>query len=135
MEFYPVVNDRRATGGTAGPSFIKPSNLGFTDPRASAGAFRITALFRNHGPDICHVAFDVPTLDGPVGTNPVLLTASRELLGGQGTAVPAAKAGAQPHLPSGGIGSYQFTIGVQQRTPINFMVNALGDATSGPCGQ
>jgi hypothetical protein len=134
VEFYPVVNDRVQLEGLQ-YSFVKPSNLGFTDPRASAGAFRITALFRNNGPDICHVAFDVPTLDGPAGTNPVLLTAARELLGGQNTAVSAAKAGAQPHLPSGGIGSYQFTIGVQQRTPINFLVNALGDATSGLCGQ
>ena len=134
VEFYPNVNDRLQLTGLQ-YSFVKPSNLGFSDPRASAGAFRITASFRNVGPDICHVAFDVPTLDGPAGTNPVLLTAVRELLGGQGTAVPAAKAGAQPHLPSGSSQSYQFTIGVQQRTPINFLVNALGDATSGLCGQ
>jgi hypothetical protein len=134
VEFYPTVNDRVQLEGLQ-YSFVKPSNLAFTDPRASAGVYRITAAFRNIGPDICHVAFDVPTLDGPAGTNPVLLTAARELLGSQGTAVPASTAGAPPHLSSGDVASYQFTIGVQQRTSINFLVNALGDATSGPCGQ
>ena len=132
VEFYPVVNDRVQLEGLQ-DLFVKPSNLGFTDPRASAGAFRITALFRNVGPDICNVAFGVPTFDGPAGTNPVILTPAREFLGGQGAGVTAEKAGAQPHLLSGGLGSYQFTIGVQQRTPVNFFVDALGDATSGPC--
>ena len=132
VEFYQVVNDRLQLTGLQS-SFVRPSSLGFSDPRASVGAFRITATFRNTGPDICHVAFDVPTLNGPAGTNPVLLTAARELLGSQGAAISAAKAGAQLHLPSGGTQSYQFIIGVQQRTPINFFVDALGDATSGPC--
>jgi hypothetical protein len=131
-EFYPVRNDNLQLEGLK-YSFVKPSSLGFVDPRASAGAFRITATFRNIGPDLCHVAFKVPVLNGPTGTNPVLLTPARELLGGQNTAVSAAKAGAPPHLVSGGSATYQFTIGVQQRASINFLVDALGDATSGQC--
>jgi len=132
VEFYPVVNDALQLEDVR-YSFIKPSNLGFADPRASAGAYRITAFFRNTGPDICHVAFDVAALDGPTGTNPVLLTNALELLGGQGAAIPAARAGAPPDLLSATSTAYEFTIGVQQRTPINFMINALGDATGGPC--
>jgi hypothetical protein len=133
-EYYPVVNDRLQLEGLK-YSFVKPSSLGFVDPRASAGAFRITATFRNVGPDLCHVAFKVPVLNGPTGTNPVLLTPARELLGGQHTAVAAGKTGAPPHLVSGGSATYHFTIGVQQRASINFLVDALGDATSGQCNQ
>ena len=133
-EFYPVVNDRLQLEALK-YSFVKPSSLGFVDPRASAGAFRITATFRNVGPDLCHVAFKVPKLNGPAGTNPVLLTPARELLGGQNTAVSAAKASAAPHLVSGASATYQFTIGVQQRASINFLVDALGNATSGQCNQ
>jgi len=134
VEFYPVVNDHLQLEGLK-YSFVKPSSLGFVDARASAGAFRITATFRNNGPDLCHVAFQVPVLNGPTGTNPVLLTPARELLGGQLTAVAAAKAGAPQHLISGGTASYQFTIGVQQKASINFLVDALGDATGGQCNQ
>jgi len=134
VEFYPVVNDQLQLEGLK-YSFVKPSSLDFVDPRASAGAFRITATFRNIGPDLCHVAFKVPVLNGPTGTNPVLLTPARELLGGQNNAVAATKAGAPPHLVSGGSASYQFTIGVQQKASINFLVDALGDATSGQCNQ
>lgn len=132
VEFYPTVNDSVQLEGLQ-YSFVTPSRLGFVDPHASAGAYRITAFFRNTGPDLCHVAFDVPALNGPTGTNPVLLTNASELLGGQGAAVSAEKAGAPVNLPSGTSASYQFSIGVQQRMPINFMVNILGDATSGAC--
>jgi hypothetical protein len=134
VEFYPPVDDRVQLERWRS-HFVRPSRLEFVDPHASAGAFRFTATFRNDGPDdICQVAFVVRALDGPTGTNPVLLTDTGELLGGLHTAISAAQAGAQPHLASGRRGRYQFTVGVQQRATVDFQVAMIGDATSGPCG-
>jgi len=128
IEFYPVVNDRVQLTALTYAFFRSPAVA-----YAPAGAFRITATFANQGPDVCHVAFDVVALDGAAGVNPVLTTGSPVPVGGKGAAMSATMARAQPHLRSGASEPYEFTIGVERRMPINFMVNVVGDATSGPC--
>jgi hypothetical protein len=136
VEYYPVVNDGVELERLQF-RFVRASNLDFTDPHASGGAYRITAVLRNIGPAICRVAFEVAVLEGPPGTDPVLLTATGELLGGQHAAVSAAQADAPPDLAAGRRMRYEFTVGVQERTrerpPIDFQFAVLGDATSGPC--
>jgi hypothetical protein len=112
-------------------SFVKPNLSEPFDPRNAAGQYRIRATFMNPGQDICHVAFEVVVLDGPAGTNPIMWAGIP--YGTKGTAISATEAYAPLHLRSGQSQEYLFGIAVQQRTPINFLIDVLGDATSGPC--
>jgi hypothetical protein len=132
VEFYPTLNDRVQLTGLR-YSFVKPSSSEPFDPRHAAGEFRIRATFMNPGPDICNVVFDVVTLNGPAGTNPIMWAGIP--LGIEGTALSATEAYAPLHVRSGESQEYLFSVAVQQRTPINFLINVVGDATSGPCTQ
>jgi hypothetical protein len=80
------------------------------------------------------VAFEVPDLSLVTQTsNPGALTHTGEIIGYIGTTITAAQTGATGHLRSGDAEAYEFLIGVRQRRAISFVVDAVGDATSGPC--
>ena len=134
-EFYPVVNNRLRLEALS-HRFETPSNLD-TDPRASAGTYQITATFQNSGPDICQVLFDVTTLNGPAGTNPVLLTPDSRAPGRTGRDACRRHEGRRTAAPAVGrspgvISSSSASSSGRRSTSSS---NVLGDATSGPCVQ
>ena len=128
-EFYPIVNDLLRLDAVSG-EYVPPSEN--SNPLTAGGEFHINAAFTNVDPrDICHVAFDVVTLNG--AAPPVVLTPAGLLIGGQGAAVTAAAASAPADLASQAQQQYQFRIGVPQPEEISFLVNVLGEATAGSC--
>jgi len=135
IEFYPVVNDWvqldrvRAT-------FVPPDPAqAVVNPLAAGGTYQIDAVFTNvGGQNICHVAFDVITLDAASGVASVL-TRSGELIGREGTQFPATLAGEHANLPASDRERYQFTIGVTERAPLTLFLNVVGERTTTRCSR
>ena len=72
VEFYPVINDlvqlERAQTTETPPSLVPR----LVNPLATGGEFWITTVFSNReGVDICHVAFEVLTLESTAGASPL----------------------------------------------------------------
>jgi hypothetical protein len=75
----------------------------------------------------------VTTLRGEAGGTPVLITADGALMVGEGITVAATHLSAKDHLRPGRSARYEFTIGLNQREPITFLVNVLGEPFAGAC--
>ena len=130
VEFHPVVNDLLQLDGVTG-HYVPPA----TDPNplAAGGEFRVAATFTDStGQGICHLAFEVVTLEAQ-SAPPLMLTATGDALGGEGIVIPAPLASGEPHLAAGAQRRCQFRIGVSAPEAITFFVNALGEPAITPC--
>lgn len=115
--------------------FVPPAGGGTPITSVAAGGeFRIDATFINHGSsNICHIAFQVETLEGNPAT-PMMLTQSGDPIGTQGITVSATDAGAPDHLLAQAQQQFHFRIGVARTESINFLVHMLGVPEAGTCG-
>ena len=131
-EFYPVVNDLVELN--VGSRYRPPSPRDAANPLTAGGEFRITATLTNlDARDICSVAFEVVTLEGEGSASPLLLTRRGDVIGGEGSIVPATLFNAKPDLDAAKHARYSFRIGLSQMEEITFLVNVLGEVTAGPC--
>jgi hypothetical protein len=134
VEFYPVVNDLVQLDSLRAV-YSRPSQSEQSNPLTAGGTFAISAVFSDLAAhDICNVAFEVIELRGQAGGTPTIVTRDGGLIGGEGIIVPAALTGATAHLRSDSPERYDFIVGLSQKEPIAFLVNVVGDATSGSCG-
>jgi hypothetical protein len=132
IEFYPVVNEWVHLDRVHA-TFLSSSATEKVNPMAAGGTYRVDAMFTNiGGQDICHVAFDVTTLEVTSGLASVL-TRTGALIGREGIRLPATLVGEHANLRSGETERYRFTIGVTEPAPLTFFVNVLGDRTAGRC--
>jgi hypothetical protein len=112
--------------------YLRPRRV--LNPVTAGGEFHMTATLTNRDVrDLCSVAFEVVTLEGTSGAAPRLLTKRGEVIGGEGSIVPAPVLQAMPHLLAQQQQRYRFRVGLSQVDTITFAVNVLGEATAGPC--
>jgi hypothetical protein len=133
IEFYPVMNEwvqLDRVHATFVPPSAKETGV---NPLATGGTYRIDAAFTNLGrQNLCHVAFEVITLQTTSGL-PTVLTRDGNVIGREGIIVPAELVGQGENLRAENQGRYRFTIGVSEAVPLTFFVNVMGERTPGRC--
>ncbi len=134
-EFYPVVNEWVQLDRVHATFVPREPAQTPVNPLAAGGSYHIDAVFTNiGGANICHVAFEVVTLNAPTGVASVL-TRNGELIGREGSQFPATLVGDRANLQAGDRERYRFTIGVTEPAPLTFFVNLMGERTTSGCSR